>query len=279
MKNIHLIPTDKPSRIYLIKSTNKLDITSNNPEFTENFGSGTQNQHIYITDNSEIKIGDWVIDKHNVVYKQETDKIFTEFNGAKKIILTTDQDLIKEGVQAIDDEFLQWFVKNPSCEWVDVKYQYWEGRYTYKIIIPKQLPTVTMEEFIQELDEKFPIQEAKHHKSNLVKISSEEIEANRCKAYKLLDLENKETLEEVKDLKYWKNNAEEDYITTPISVLRYISQLEQEQDKNNYSEEEVLKFAVFYHGYKDLIKTEKWEVIEMTKEFLLKEWFEQFKKK
>jgi hypothetical protein len=32
----------------------------------------------------------------------------------------------------------------------------------------------------------------------------------------------------VKDLAYWKANAEEDYITTPISVLRYISELEKE---------------------------------------------------
>jgi hypothetical protein len=48
-----------------------------------------------------------------------------------------------------------------------------------------------------------------------------------------------ETPEEVKDLAYYKNNAEEDYLQVPISVLRYISQLEQEQDKNNYSEEEV----------------------------------------
>lgn len=44
--------------------------------------------------------------------------------------------------------------------------------------------------------------------------------------------------EPIKDLEYWKNNAEEDYITTPISVLRYISELEKkvEQDKNKYSE-------------------------------------------
>lgn len=32
----------------------------------------------------------------------------------------------------------------------------------------------------------------------------------------------------VKDLEYWKNNAEEDYVKTPISVLRYISELEKE---------------------------------------------------
>ena len=34
----------------------------------------------------------------------------------------------------------------------------------------------------------------------------------------------------VKDLEYWKNNAEEDYISTPISVLRYIGELEKEVD-------------------------------------------------
>ena len=29
-----------------------------------------------------------------------------------------------------------------------------------------------------------------------------------------------------KDLKHWKLNAEENYITTPISVLKYITELE-----------------------------------------------------
>lgn len=33
--------------------------------------------------------------------------------------------------------------------------------------------------------------------------------------------------EETKDLNYWKLNAEDDFIKTPISVLRYISELEQ----------------------------------------------------
>ena len=30
----------------------------------------------------------------------------------------------------------------------------------------------------------------------------------------------------MKDLNYWKNNCEKDYINTPISVLRYITELE-----------------------------------------------------
>ena len=70
-------------------------------------------------------------------------------NKPKKIILTTDQDLITDGVQAIDDEFLEWFVKNPTCEYVEVRYEkirvdknfnnisHW-NRFKYKIIIPQE---------------------------------------------------------------------------------------------------------------------------------------------
>jgi hypothetical protein len=53
-----------------------------------------------------------------------TGDILKNRNGqyAYKVILTTNDLLIKDGVQAIDDEFLEWFVKNPSCEEVDVNY-------------------------------------------------------------------------------------------------------------------------------------------------------------
>ncbi len=36
-----------------------------------------------------------------------------------------------------------------------------------------------------------------------------------------------------KDLNYWKANAEEDYKQVPISVLRYISELEEKVNKNS----------------------------------------------
>lgn len=42
-----------------------------------------------------------------------------------------------------------------------------------------------------------------------------------------------------KDLKYWEKNAEEDYITTPISVLKYISELEKEVESLNENLEEI----------------------------------------
>lgn len=167
MKNIHVLPTDKQSRLYL-HSDNELQLRTNIIRTSEDYlGS---NQHIYITSDEEIKTGDWYyLPRTNLVYECTEDP--TELNlerslGVRKIILTTDQDLIKDGVQAIDDEFLEWFVKNPSCEWVEVNHfgmccgnqliaqcincnQY---NPIYKIIIPKEeLEQETLEEVVHEM--------------------------------------------------------------------------------------------------------------------------------
>ena len=43
-----------------------------------------------------------------------------------------------------------------------------------------------------------------------------------------------------KDLAYWRANAEENYMTTPISVLRYITELETAlEEKSGYSYDQV----------------------------------------
>lgn len=66
-----------------------------------------------------------------------------------------------------------------------------------------------------------------------------------------------------KDINYWKNNCEEDLIATPISVLRYISELEKivAFTKQEISDEEIEKAADvifedkvsdnYYHGFQD----------------------------
>jgi hypothetical protein len=110
MKNIHVLPTDKPSRLYQLKN----DIL----RLDYKIDKGSANQNIYITSDEEIKEGDyfWKPDC-NMIFKAE----YTPHKGCEKVILTTDQDLIKDGVQAIDDEFLEWFIKNPSCEEVKVE--------------------------------------------------------------------------------------------------------------------------------------------------------------
>ena len=49
--------------------------------------------------------------------------------GYKKIILTTDDDIINDGVQSIDDEFLEWFCsKNGQVTLKNISYL-WECKY------------------------------------------------------------------------------------------------------------------------------------------------------
>jgi hypothetical protein len=170
MKNIHIIPTDKPSRLHLafekmfilsVEHTSKSELYKSIP------------QKIYITSDEEIKpnvyaLINGVLCKTDlldgrIVSRQLTGGATMDICKSEylEIILTTDQDLIQDGVQKIDDEFLEWFVKNPSCEEVEVikedveqpKPLYPNGNHkgervwieTYKIIIPKEEPKQELE--------------------------------------------------------------------------------------------------------------------------------------
>jgi hypothetical protein len=148
MKNIHILPTDKPSRVFITKDEG----LGFDNQMLENTELDCQNQNIYITSNEEIKEG-WKGYAYKEDVKGEVFKHFYTTNkwykDAKKIILTTDPQLIQDGVQAIDDTFLEWFVKNPSCE--EIKVEEFEPIYghqnnsssvLYKIIIPKEEPNI-----------------------------------------------------------------------------------------------------------------------------------------
>ena len=154
MKNIHVLATSQPST--LIK-----DIWKNTFSLVEDFDTNHTDfkaQHIYITSDEEIKEGDWFYNpatkealyasKEMLSWNCDTTQ---EHKGWKKIILTTDQDLIKNGLQPINNEFLEWFVKNSSCEYVEVSEDYFKpsnmvyGHDTepYKIIILKEEPKLS----------------------------------------------------------------------------------------------------------------------------------------
>jgi hypothetical protein len=122
MKNIHLLPTDKPSRLCYDRDDNLL--FAPNAGFT--YGDGKQ--HLYITSDEKLPYDSSIFDSGAFYHRDPVGDvhIITKHtfkpnpHFCKRIILTTDQDLIKDGVQAIDDDFLQWFLKNPSCEFVEV---------------------------------------------------------------------------------------------------------------------------------------------------------------
>ena len=144
MKNVHILSTNKPSRLYKIRLTENLQLLEK--KFFISSDSLVITQNIYITSDEEIEEGDWcfylgrfgakivckakLTDTGFVYQEFGEDYVGREDEGITplkseifKIILTTDQDLIKDGVQAIDDEFLKWFVKNPSCESVEVVFK------------------------------------------------------------------------------------------------------------------------------------------------------------
>ena len=164
MKNLHLLPTEKPSILGRFIDTNNLFLRASN-----DIPRG-ENVNIYITSDEEIKEGDWCIEftpnneKITELFKCNEEQVLNISTGTdykyKKIILTTHPDLIKNGVQSIVDEFLEWFVKNSSCEQISVEEVYFHGsgyykaselseqekeKYSfmkkYKIIIPKEEST------------------------------------------------------------------------------------------------------------------------------------------
>ena len=130
MKNTHVLPTDKPSRFQKTKHDN-LFLKSKIKLYTDCIA-----QHIYITNDEEIKDvrphkGKWQLEQGHILNKFPT--YLTDLTECKLVIMTTDQNLINDGVQAIDDEFLEWFVKNPSCERVEIikQHQYHSSKELY----------------------------------------------------------------------------------------------------------------------------------------------------
>ena len=157
MKNIHLLSTEKPSRL-IIYST----LLNEFRLLDEPIEDWKHKKNIYITSDEEIKVGDYFIESLGLPDSYLVHKLSKEWKDKEsfyrrctKVILTTDADLIEDRVESIDDEFLEWFVKNPTCEEVEIESwkidKEWDKVHTqfnpiypqktkYKIIIPKEEP-------------------------------------------------------------------------------------------------------------------------------------------
>ena len=261
MKNIHVLPTENSSRLQL-QMNGKYHLENGQTISLKSY------RNIYITSDEEIKIGDWYLIEFNGLKITQCTSVeeLISIEGrddCKKIILTIDQDLIKDGVQAIDDKFLEWFVKNPSCEFVEIKiwfdtshislgigkvYHNNPNKPLYKIIIPKEEPK---QEILEDIS-------LKYHQTayeNLIKeLTKQETLKEAAKEY----AEN-----EIKD-----RGTDDDKLICSIDFIAG-AKWQQEQDKNKYSEEEVLEILnkrVFDLIHKKDIKTNK-------------EWFEKLKNK
>jgi hypothetical protein len=250
MKNLFLIKTDKPSRLF--DCFEKLGIGDNT---TTREGLQVTNQHLYITNSEEIKEGDWylytdILSKLHI--RQHLDKGVRKGYDGQKIILTTDPELIKDGVQAIDDIFLEWFVKNPSCEYAHIGFIAHNDIREYKIIIPQEDPNTNLE--------KLPFPE-------LV----EEL-ANYYKEVPLVEEPKQETLEEVAErlFPFTKDDSENRIIT--IKRLFWIAGAKWQAERS-YSEEEVGELVY------NIIGQYANQVNIMIDGSIINGLFEQFKKK
>jgi hypothetical protein len=256
MKNIHILPTNQLTSV-LYGKDDKYKLANSTMGMDWYISSaGYKPQHIYITSNEEIREGDWFLSDfnsfplHNIKELSERkDSLGWKQEDLKnnlKIILTTDSTLIEDGVQSIDDEFLNWFVKNPSCEFVEVNFSVkWhpsvfggdELIVKYNIIIPQEEPK---------------------QESHICKYCNAETTQPDDECYAK---PKQETLEELKSFsdfsdKFFGTNEKE----------------EPKQTEIRYSEQEVLDLL-----YKrDLYLLNRDETKELE---LPTEWFEQNKKK
>jgi len=123
------------------------------------------NNNIYITSDEEIKPNTYClingvlckteIREGKIVSRQLTGGATMDICKSEylEIILTTDDRLIADGVQSIDDDFLEWFVKNPSCESVEIiPSEFLADKVIYEINIPQEEPK---QETLEEAAERY----------------------------------------------------------------------------------------------------------------------------
>jgi hypothetical protein len=333
MKNIHVIPTYKPSRLHIAKNG---DYHYSYENVLHLVSANDKPHNIYITNSEEIKEGEYGLSRLGEIIKFHSGY---DYRYYAKIILTTDPTLIADGVQAITDEFLEWFVAHPSCERVEVSYgilkpfqstdkgymihlpdndvleepkQDTVGKEFYesadKVIVihrpkqenrkvckckrayenplseicslcwnelyPNEKDEIKEEDLLEPKQEGYICPQTKKQCHDECCVSAEDchIEAgfgivSDCEPPKKQTLE--EAIKQELENHFFSNISE---IKQAEYFINFGAKWQQEQDKNKYSEEEVLDLL-----YKrDLYLLNRYEEIELE---LPEEWFEQFKKK
>lgn len=288
-KNCWIIPTEQPSWLLfnqlhksfcIKKEIDGMYINDGKVTNADFWGlekasnNGFIPHYIYITSSEDIKDGDWVFDNYakiNLVQKVrrcDLDSSHYKNGSWKKIILTTDPKLIADGVQKIDNEFLEWFVKNSSCDFVKVESykidKEWDEKHTqfnpiypmknkYKIIISQEEPKQDSTEDWKELED-----------------------AELCEPLKSWDELKQETLEYREKraeelLKAYKSifvDCSENY-----KAKRGFIEGANYQAERMYSEEDMIRFMQYIISNPDLVSTSS--VSETTAKYYI----EQFKKK
>jgi hypothetical protein len=245
MKNIHILPTDKPSNLWLMHNKPQGLMLLKTASLLDGIP-----QHIYITSDEEIKrYGEYYLDIDTNEVKTSFENMGKYLSNEKKIIITDNKDLIKDGVQAIPNDFLEWFVKNPSCDEVEVGYGWIRLTETdnegYWVSIP---------------DKQFEMQQ-------------EEPKQIKCYCGHTITCDCEPLQETIEEFINQSNTPEG---LDQFSYDKGLKDGAKWQKERMYSEEDMINFAHFY--FKEEYNLAMMEINKTTKE-LLSEWFEQYKKK
>lgn len=190
--------------------------------------------------------------------------------GYKKIILTTDPDLIADGVQAIDDEFLEWFVNNPSCEFVETKISIYKHYYKTGEIMTSLSPTPDFSSRNMQCEKAQPIYKIiiPQEEPKQETLTYTEAAKKEERIFNSTMMSKQETLEEAAD-----NWVRKPLIGTRRDSFMAGAKWQAEQDKNKYNDEDMIAFMQFIISNPVLSNTSS--VSETTARYYL----EQFKKK
>ena len=286
MKNIFILPTDQPSRLWVNSlHQGKLELSE------ETLIGSLRNRYIYITSDVLFKENNWVLNTDTLeLYKADSDDVlldkkdidwYADFN--LQVILTTDPTLIRDGVQSIDDEFLKWFVKNPTCEFVKVEEKELKLIYNpnYKdfteegngiYLTPKDTSLQTNETLIEDNIISYQITTPQEEpKQEFLLFDKERANTITSEGQKTVrELQNtiqQETLEEAAKEFYPPTTT--DLICSPKLVRDAFIAGAKWQAERMYSEEEVL----------ELLWKREWSYEYSMPFITVDQWFEQFKKK
>ena len=229
---------------------------------------------LYIISNTEnISENCWIITDGRLV--QVSYLLSDEVAKGNKVILTTNKLLIKDGLQEIDDEFLEWFSsKNPSCDSIKINLVpvneygseitvggYGFDRFKYKIIIPQEESKQSKID-LDELEFKLDTTLSKRNKK---KVLTNWLNSKRDK---------KENIEEAATQYVNANESRARSFGMVYSAFCNGAKHQQELDKNLYSEEEVFKLLNTFNTH-----TLTLQLFKLGNSLDVKDWFEEYKKK
>jgi len=175
-------------------------IKENTLGISKNYSTGVLEyytpQYLYVLSNGKIIEDDWCYDKvMGLIFKTDNDTDFNYINQTdvvKKIICTNNKEIFSITLGKYQ-ELLPQIPQSFINEYIN---EYNKGNYITKVLVEMLTTNKIYSNLINEV--------------NILN--------------KIDDWLNIQ--QHGNTLKYWKNNAEENYLTTPISVLKYITCLE-----------------------------------------------------